>query len=143
MTKDKTKEDAQTHWNRAKKLEAVNRSFYVQYQYDPLSRILMKLIYTQSGPYKYHIPPQMQLYNLAYDPYEQVDLLRNSSPLKNIGFEMFHELKRARPLAGWTTSLIKSPMDLPNLPIKTEFPNKRLELDQVTIERLRSLGYIK
>jgi arylsulfatase A-like enzyme len=143
MTKDKTKEDAQTLWNIAKKIEADDWSFYVQYRYDPLSRILMKLIYTQSGPYKFHIPPQMQLYNLAHNPYEQVDLLRTSSSLNNIGLEMFHELKRARPLAGWTTSMIKSPIDLPNLPVKTEFPNKRLELDQKTIERLKSLGYLR
>ena len=143
VDQNKTREESQAYWNMAEKTEKEQWIYYVQYQYDSLSRIIMKLIYTQAGPYKYRIPPKRQLFNLSQDPREKIDLLTRGAEFGNIAQDLFDELRRTRPLAGWTTDLIKSPFDLPDLSTKAEFLSRQLKLDEVTIERLKSLGYLR
>jgi arylsulfatase A-like enzyme len=97
-------------WTRAKDEESQGLLFYVYYQYDPLSKNLMKLIYTQVRPNKkkFGTPPTLQLFNLTHDPHESLDLVGMNPKLDSMVNQMYQDLKHDRPLIGWTTNLIEA-----------------------------------
>lgn len=141
--KENAREGCQSYWNIAVKTESEQWMYYLQYRYDRMSKLILKLIYTQAGAYKYRIPNKIQLYDLTFDPGERVDLLTKGNDFSDIAQDMFLELRRTRPLAGWATDLINNPIDLPDLAIRTEFSSRQWKLDEVTIERLKSIGYLR